>query len=69
MLGVRLDAGESGLDGAAQRVAEHDHERRLGALDRELDAADLGRCHDGAGDADHEEVARALVEEHLDRHA
>ena len=56
-------------DRAALRVAEHDHEPRAEPLGGELDAADLRRRDDVAGDADHEQVAQALVEDDLRRHA
>ncbi len=35
----------------------------------ELDAADLRRRDDVAGDADHEQIAEALIEDELGRHA
>src|SRR4029453_6193976 len=35
----------------------------------ELDAADLGRRHDVAGHADHEQIAEALIEDQLRRDA
>jgi hypothetical protein len=50
-------------------VAEHDDERRGELRRRKFDAADLRRCDDVAGDADHEQVAETLVEDELDRDA
>ena len=40
-----------------------------GSLGGELDAADLRRRDDVAGDADDEEIAKALIEDDLGRHA
>ena len=60
---------ERGEDRAALRVAEHDDQPRAEALGGELDAADLRRRDDVAGDADDEQVAQALVEDDLGRHA
>ena len=54
---------------AALRMAEHDDEPRAVALGGELDAADLRRRDDVAGDADDEEIAEALIEHDLGRHA
>ena len=56
-------------DRAALRVPEHHDEPRAEALGGELDAADLRRRDDVAGDADHEQVAEALVEDDLGGHA
>ena len=47
----------------------HDHQARAEALRRELDAADLRRRDDVAGDANHEQIAEALIEHELGRHA
>ncbi len=57
------------MHGAAARVPEHDDEPRAEPLGRELDAADLRRRDDVARDADDEQVAEALIEHDLDRHA
>ena len=51
------------------RVAEHDDEPRAEPLGGELDAADLRRRDDVARDADHEQIAEALIEHDLGRHA
>ena len=56
-------------DRAATRVAEHDDEPRVELLGRELDAADLRRRDDVAGDADDEQIAEPLIEHDLGRHA
>jgi hypothetical protein len=62
-------AGECGLDGAAARVPQHhqhagaEHERAV------LEAPEPLRRHHVSGHADHEEVAHALVEHDLRRHA
>ena len=50
-------------------MAEHDDEPRVELLGRELDAADLRRRDDVAGDADDEQVAEPLIEDDLGRHA
>ncbi len=56
-------------DRAALRVAEHHDEPRAEPRGRELDAADLRRRDDVARDADHEQVAEALIEYELRGHA
>ena len=50
-------------------MAEHDDEPRPVPLGRELDAADLRRRDDIAGDADDEQIAEPLVEHDFRRHA
>ena len=60
---------QGGEDRAALGMAEHHHQPRAEARRRELDAADLRRGHDVAGHADDEQVAEALVEHDLRRHA
>ena len=57
-----LDRGD---DGAALRVTHHDHQSGTVALRRELNAADLGRSDDVAGNSNHEQVTEALVEDDL----
>ena len=52
---------ESRQNGATARVAQYDNERCAEPLRGELDAADLGRRDDVAGDADDEQVAQPLV--------
>ena len=47
---------------------EHHHQPGAEAFGRELDAADLGGRDDVAGDADHEQVAQALVKDDFGRH-
>ena len=69
LIGRALQLLERGEDRAALRVAEHDDEARAEALRGELDAADLRRRDDVAGDADDEQVAEPLVEDDLGRHA
>ena len=54
---------------AAARVAEHHDEARVEALRGKLHRAHLRRRHDVPGDADHEQVAQALVEHDLCRDA
>jgi hypothetical protein len=49
-------------------MAQHDHQRRSEAFDREFDAADLRRRNDVAGNPDHEQVAETLVENNFSRH-
>ena len=56
---------DGGRDGAAVRMAHHDHQLRAVALGRELDRADLRGRHDVAGHADHEQIAQALIEDGL----
>ena len=56
---------ESRQNGATARVAQYDDERCAEPLRGELDAADLGRRDDVAGDADDEQVAQPLVEDNL----
>ena len=63
-----LELLERREDGAALRVAEHDDQPRAEPRGGELDAADLRRRDDVAGDADHEQVAEALVEDDLGGH-
>src|SRR4029077_1019 len=54
---------QRGDDGAALRMAHYDDESGTESCRRELNAADLGRCDDVAGDSNDEEVAEALVED------
>ena len=54
---------------SAGLVSEHHHQPHLELFHRELDAADLRRRGDVAGDADHEQVAQALVEHEFGRRA
>src|SRR5262249_42896221 len=54
---------ERGVDGPAARVAEDDHEADPELRGRKLDASNLRRRHDMAGDAYHEEVAHTLAED------
>ena len=49
-------------------MSQNHHQPRAEARRRELDAADLGRGDDVAGDADDEQVAQPLVEDDLRRH-
>ena len=65
----RLQLLDGRRDRAATRVAEHDDEPRVELLGRELDAADLRRRDDVAGNADDEQVAEPLIEHDLGRHA
>ena len=67
--GRPLQLFERRQDRAALRVAEHHDQPRAEALGGELDAADLRRRDDVAGDADDEQVAEPLVEHDLGRHA
>ena len=60
---------ERGQNRAALRVAEDDDQPRAEARRGELDAPDLRRRDDVAGHADDEQVAQALVEHDLGRHA
>ena len=60
---------EGGDDGAALRVSEHHHEPRAEPRRRELHAVNLRRGDDVARHADDEQVAEALIEDHLGRHA
>ena len=60
--GRSLQLLERRQDGAALRVPEDDDQPRAESLGGELDAADLRRRDDVAGDADDEQVAQALVE-------
>ena len=46
-------------------MAEDHHEPRPELAGGELDASDLRRCHDVAGDTDDEQVAQALIEHDL----
>jgi hypothetical protein len=48
-------------------VTEDDNEASVKPGRRELDAADLRRSDDVAGDTDNEEVAEALVKDELGR--
>ena len=54
---------------AALRVTEHDNEAGAVAFCRKLDAADLRRRDDVAGDADDEQIAEPLVEDDFRGHA
>ena len=65
----RFSSSMRGEDGSALRMAEHDDEPRAVALRRKLDAADLRRRDDIAGDADDEQIAEPLVEHDFRRHA
>ena len=58
-----------GVHGAALRMAEHDQDGRLEVPGAVLDRADLIDVGDIACDADDEDVADALVEHALKRHA
>ena len=58
---------ESREDGAATGVTEDDNEASVKPGGRELDAADLRRSDDVAGDTDNEQVAEALVKDELGR--
>ena len=69
VLGRPLELFDRGLHRAALRVPEHDHQPRAEARRRELDAADLRGGDNVAGDADDEQIAEALVEDNLRRHA
>src|SRR5690606_27926547 len=60
---------ERRFDRATARVAEHNDQLRSELLSRKLDAADLRRRHNVAGYTNHEQVAKALVEHELHRHA
>ena len=51
------------------RVPEHHHQAGAERFGRELDAADLRGRDDVAGHADDEQVAEALIEDDLGRHA
>ncbi len=66
---LRIQFFESCLYGTAPRMPQHDHQTHAVPLGGELDAADLRRGDDVAGHADHEQVAQALVEHDLHRHA
>ena len=57
------------LDGAAVRMPEDHHESRSELFGGELDAADLRRGDDVAGDADHEQIAEPLIEDDFHGHA
>ena len=57
------------FDGAAAGVTQHDHQTRSKLLGGEFNAADLGRRDDVAGDANHEQIAEALVEDDFHGHA
>ena len=64
-----LQLFERGQDRAALRVPEHDDQPRAEPRGGELDAADLRRRDDVAGDADDEQIAEPLIEDDLGRHA
>ena len=63
-----LELFDRRLDRPAARVAEHDDEPGAELRRRELDAADLRRRDDVAGDTDDEQVAETLAEHELGRH-
>ena len=67
--GLPAQFGECRGDRPAQRMPEHDHEARAELRGGKFDAADLRRRDDVAGDADHEQIAEALIEHELRRHA
>ena len=56
-------------DGAAGLVAHHDNQRRVQVADRVLEAPEHVRADDVAGHADHEQVAKPLVEDELGGHS
>ena len=60
---------EGFLYGATSRVAQDDDEARTKLARGELDATDLRRRHDVAGDANDEEVTESLVEDDFCRDA
>ena len=56
-------------DGPTLRVPQHDRQPGPEACGCELHTADLRRRHDIAGDANHEQIAQALIEHDLRGHA
>ena len=64
-----LQVFERRQDRAALRVSEHHDQPRTEAGGGELDAADLRRSDDVAGDADDEQIAEPLIEDDFGRHA
>ena len=60
---INLATFDSRLHGAATRVAEHHHEPGAQMLDGVFDAAKHVFIDDVAGDPDHEQRAKALIED------
>src|ERR1700681_473355 len=55
-------------NGAALRMPQHAHQPGSESGNREFDAADLGRSHDVAGDANDEQITQSLIEYNLRGH-
>jgi hypothetical protein len=53
------------LDRSAAGVSHEHHQGNSEALRRKLHAGDAGGSHDVAGDADHEQIPQALIEDDL----
>ena len=63
-----LELFQGGQDRPALRMAQDNHQPGPEVRGRELDAANLRRRHDVAGDTDDEQIAQPLVEDELSRH-